>query len=756
VEEVQRMMRSMLGTPVSERAAERIHEATRGIPFYIDETVRGLAKEGVSQIARGEVEAAGEHGWRLEIDKRILSRASQLNASSQDIIKLLAVSARPLALAHLRTASRLAEHALSEELLQLERERFVMPVPSDSAMYALGHDRIRESLFDSLTKAGRVELHHRLGAALLHDFEATQRGDLAVFAAMHLNETALPDDDDERLGRCDLNLDAAQSARYAGDFRQAMVFLEAAGTALGADLWRRHQQSMRLIEQRATTLIAMREFRACIATCDAGISHASDLIEEGRLSVLRMESLTHLRRHHEVLDTYVSFVNRAIPEFRVPRHPGMLAALAAAVRTRRLVRRHGVAHLMRPMDADAHPLATQVVRVSESVVNSAFVVAPHLFVFAVLTLARLAARHGTPRASALTGPVSISTIVGMLRDYQTVAELGRAVANVLDTLPDAFRGRARFFWAAWPANLSVPLAHLVDPFAVAALECSRARDSTQEANTLWAGLVVDFFLAKLPLLEIAEKVRAVLGEWQTSEPPEAAYYTELLGKAIASLHKAGGDDEAASEEGSPPALGPAMSTTTHAASRTFEMASAALLGDADRRGGSGFGWHDLRLLNEGLPGTLPERFGLFFAAIVNFTALRTPLPIWRRVELRLVNRYILRTLRRFAILNPSDFTHRVSFLEAERLRTNRNLQAAEQQYRIAVEQGRDAGFRSEQALVLEKYAEVLRSLGRVDDARARADESISLYREWGALAKVKWLEDATAMRSTQGGLALSG
>lgn len=66
------------------------------------------------------------------------------------------------------------------------------------------------------------------------------------------------------------------------------------------------------------------------------------------------------------------------------------------------------------MDAAAHPLATEAVRVTESAVNSAFVAAPSLFIFEVLCLARLAAMHGSLRESALAGPVGMSTIVGVL------------------------------------------------------------------------------------------------------------------------------------------------------------------------------------------------------------------------------------------------------------------------------------------------------------------------------------------------------
>ena len=739
VGQVRSMMRSMLGMAPSDAAVVRMHESSCGVPLYIDDTIRWLVKQDALQAVRGEIVAAANLQWRLEIDQRVVARASQLSAAGQRIMKLLAVSARPLALVHLRAAAQLPEHVLLEQLHHLEREHLVTPVASDSATYSLDHDRVREALFGSLTSSERVGLHQRLGAAFLEDFTTTRRDDVAVYSAFHLNQTALPESDADRLQRGDLNLDAARSARNAGDFPGALVFLQAAEAALAPDIWRQHARAMRLTEQRATTLKAMLQFQACIAECDVGIAHARDLIEEGRMCVPKMESLTQIRRHDEVLDTYVSFANRASHDFRVPRHPRQLSAMVAALKTRRLVRKHGVSHLMRPMEAGSHPLAAQTVRVTESAVNSAFVAAPHLFVFEGLTLARLACRHGTPTMSALTGPVTISTIVGILRDFDTVSELGRAVATLLDALPDEHRGRARFYWAAWPANLSVPLAQLVDPMAAAVLECSRARD-WQEANAQWASLVIDFFVGAQPLSVTAERVRAVLDHWQAAERPDAAHFMELLQKTIAALHVRVSGEGTATLWSESLGVDVSWSTTTLAVARGFEMALAAW-GGGGRPGG--FGWRDVRLLSQGLPGTVPERLSLFFAAIANCTALRARLPLSRRFELKLVTRYLLRTLRRYAALNPTDFAHRVTFLEAELLRTKGKLAAAELRYRGAAAQITEAGFRGEHALILEKHAEVLMALGRTHSARATAEASIEMYRAWGAFAKVTQLERLT-------------
>ena len=188
-----------------------------------------------------------------------------------------------------------------------------------------------------------------------------------------------------------------------------------------------------------------------------------------------------------------------------------MAALGAAVKTRRLVKRYGVAHLMRRMDVTADPLATAVVRVAEPAINSAFVAAPQLFIFEILSLAQMAAAHGSLREGALFAPVGMAIIVGIFRDLETVVKFGRAVEPLLDELPDEHRGRARFLWAHWPGNLSRPLRHLLEPAALAATECRRARDVAYEANAQWGLLMIELFLGQQPLGETARRAEGILG-----------------------------------------------------------------------------------------------------------------------------------------------------------------------------------------------------------------------------------------------------
>lgn len=279
--QVEHMLASMLGMPVSPGIAGKMHEATHGMPFYIEETLRWLENEGVLRVESGQVVAGKDLDWHVEVDQRIVARARQQSALGQDLLKLLAVCARPIALEHLCAAAEQGEEHAVEELHRLTKDQLVTYVAGDSPMYSLDHDRIRESLFAAMTMEERVACHARLGQGFLQSVRVRPRDDVTVFAAVHLNETPLPQAEKERLERCDLNLNAAESAQRAGDFEQALVFLSAAESALQPKLWQQHDRAMRLTLQRAGTLRTLLRFEQSIAACDQGLAYARNLLEEG-------------------------------------------------------------------------------------------------------------------------------------------------------------------------------------------------------------------------------------------------------------------------------------------------------------------------------------------------------------------------------------------------------------------------------------------------------------------------------------------
>jgi hypothetical protein len=102
---------------------------------------------------------------------------------------------------------------------------------------------------------------------------------------------------------------------------------------------------------------------------------------------------------------------------------------------------------------------------------------------------------------------------------------------------------------------------------------------------------------------------------------------------------------------------------------------------------------------------------------------------------------IIRKLKSYANLVPSNYLHRVFLVEAELLVSCSNkahdFQTAVKKYDLAINHARDEGFVHEQALACERkaYALTRRQNDRVG-ANDCLEQACSLFDEWGAKAKV--------------------
>src|SRR5262249_31585137 len=159
---------------ISEQIASQMQQATSGVPFLVEESTRWLLSQGALMVQNGAcvVNTETSHlDLQVEVGKGIVARAALQGEEGVLCLRLLSGCARTIELAHLRHAmgGENSPHKLPEKqpdlervLAALEAEQFVIPVAGKRPRYALLHDRIRESLFDSLSPDERCQLQGRL------------------------------------------------------------------------------------------------------------------------------------------------------------------------------------------------------------------------------------------------------------------------------------------------------------------------------------------------------------------------------------------------------------------------------------------------------------------------------------------------------------------------------------------------------------------------------------------------------------------
>jgi DNA-binding SARP family transcriptional activator len=153
-----------------------IHAETEGTPLFVTEVVRLLDAEG--RISEPDAHPSIPPGVRPVIGRRV----GRLSERCQSLLVAASVMGREFELDALAQLSALGRDELLDVLDEAMAARLLGDVPGSPGRLRFGHALIRDTLYDELTSARRLQLHHDVGQAL----EAVYAADLEP----HLTELA--------------------------------------------------------------------------------------------------------------------------------------------------------------------------------------------------------------------------------------------------------------------------------------------------------------------------------------------------------------------------------------------------------------------------------------------------------------------------------------------------------------------------------------------------------------------------------------
>jgi eukaryotic-like serine/threonine-protein kinase len=179
VEDVEAYVASVTSRPASRSLAARLHALTGGNPFFLGEVVRLVAQDGLDAEA-ADLDPMG----RLPDEVRTLlrRRMSDLPDETVGALRVAAVIGREFHLRVLERTSRLSVARLLDILAEAEDAGVISEDSAVPRRYVFVHELVRETLYDDLAPAERLELHRTIGAVL----EELYRNDLDP----HLSEIA--------------------------------------------------------------------------------------------------------------------------------------------------------------------------------------------------------------------------------------------------------------------------------------------------------------------------------------------------------------------------------------------------------------------------------------------------------------------------------------------------------------------------------------------------------------------------------------
>ncbi|MBY0274617.1 AAA family ATPase [Candidatus Binatia bacterium] len=188
--DIERLLEATPAVPSRAALAARMHDATAGNPFFVDEILRSLAGRAAGWERSGTVELRTPSGVRDAIRLKLAS----MSPASVHALEVAAVIGREFDTSLVGRAQRQSASDVLAALVHPAELGIVAEVPGRPGRFQFRHALIRDALYEALPSARRIALHQQVGEAFESVADAAPDRHLGELAHHFLVAAAHGDD----------------------------------------------------------------------------------------------------------------------------------------------------------------------------------------------------------------------------------------------------------------------------------------------------------------------------------------------------------------------------------------------------------------------------------------------------------------------------------------------------------------------------------------------------------------------------------
>jgi predicted ATPase/class 3 adenylate cyclase/GAF domain-containing protein len=606
--------------------------------------------------------------------------------------------------------------------------------PTQPVSFRFQHDYAQQAAHSFLTAQEKVDIHRRIGRALLERSALVQREERLIEIVHHLNEALDSiETDDERLELAMLNLAAARKAMRSAAYGPAFALLEIGASILPADSWSKHPEATRdLHQQFAACAYLSGHLQLAEQICRELLERAPNALAKAEVHAMQLVQLVFCDRMDEAVQAGLRGLS--LLGMRMSKRPSAFAIakdlLAAKSRTRgRSIESFAEAQRL------TEPAVTLCLRILIDFLPPAYLTGnDRLFAAAVLGGANLSLKHGVGPESA-SAYASYVVLLAGLGELKSAYEFGQLSLRLTERFGTDSHCRNQTLYTVFGHSWNRPWQEMRSLFEAAV---KAGLDSGDMLFTAYACGWIHLWDPQVDLLTAWNEGRKYLSIIQRSGYQNAydaaslaqQLFKNLLGKTRSELTLS--DDtfdeaeclERMQRQGNVSGLG----------IRTLYQIKLSLLYEDFERGfdfvenpGPG-----LRAL-AGSPYLVEYTIHAFLVC--------ASIDGKRKSAARRHMRRLRRNMARWAKHCPGNFGQHLQLMDAEAAGLRGRVAEAAQLYSAAIAAAREGGFLRYQALANERAARFFVSSGLHDVAAVYIKEARRLYARWGASAKVRSLDE---------------
>jgi PAS domain S-box-containing protein len=744
--DVQRLIADTVRADVTRVAplAELVHEKTAGNPFFTIQFLRALLEERLLEFDARE----GEWSWDIErirarnvtdnVVDLMVGKLRRFSPATQNALKALAClgsSASSLALA------RVLGQTEEQTTLDLHEAMQAGLLIRARGAYSFLHDRIHEAAYTLVPRERRPEEHLRIARLLLSLESGGEPTDAVFDLAAHFNRALelLSDERERELVR-DLNFRAGLKAKTATAHAAARVYLNQALALQREDAWQLdYPRTFRLLLELAECEYLVGDFESAQAMSAALLDRAASDLDRAEVFRLRTRMSLLAGRYREALAA--GFAGLELFSITVPasEEETRAAVLREHAAVQAAVNGRSMADLTAPVTTD--PATRTVLGLIADLAPLTYITRSAAFPLLILKGVSLSLRNGTAPESAYAFVNYGMLLVALFDDVEGAYAFSELGLRLNESFADAKLRGMLLLTHAYGVN------HWRKHFAQSAALIEQA---TIAALTVGDFVVAGYAAMLVPWFAfekgetLAEGLRqadryAALALQIGNRPTyqmirlERQFMACLSGatRGLTSFSSDDFDEDACLAELA------ATGFSSGLAYHVNQKLAAAFLHERYEEA-LGFAQRAEASLTEVMASSFVASHGFYHA--LTLAALSTDAGPEQRREygVELAQRAL--SLQHWAERCPENYAHRHLLVRAELARIEGREEEAARDYEAAIAAAREQGFVHQEALAHELAARFHEARGFATTAHVHYRSARAGYARWGALAKVKLID----------------
>jgi PAS domain S-box-containing protein len=228
--------------------AQLVHDKTGGNPFFAIQFCTALADEGllwfdpVAQAWQWDMDRISAKSYTDNVVNLMAGKLKRFSANTQEALKHLACLGNVAEIAPLAMVQEETEEAIHAALWEAVRAGLIL---QHEGTYKFLHDRIQQAAYSLISEEHRAEVHLALGRALLAGMTPDQLGEHIFDMANQFSLGAAQlIDRDEQVQVATIDLRAGRKAKASAAYASACVYLATGMTLLDESDWRSQYELM--------------------------------------------------------------------------------------------------------------------------------------------------------------------------------------------------------------------------------------------------------------------------------------------------------------------------------------------------------------------------------------------------------------------------------------------------------------------------------------------------------------------------------